>query len=163
VLRTSRLFPEPDDDAVVRDRFSDANVKANEFLYRRVDREDVVTAHLLAAAGAPELGFGRYIVSATTPFRPVDVARLDGRAHDVVCQRVPEYRAWYQRIGWRMFERIDRVYDNGAARRDLGWTPRYAFATLVRSAMEGGPVRSPLAELIGAKGYHDERVVTFIE
>ena len=28
--------------------YADANVKANEYLYRRVDMEDVVSAHLLA-------------------------------------------------------------------------------------------------------------------
>ena len=36
VLRTSRFFPEADDDAV-RDGYADGNVKANEYLHRRVD------------------------------------------------------------------------------------------------------------------------------
>src|SRR5262249_24073642 len=40
ILRTSRFFPEPDDRASVRDAYEDGNVKANEFLYRRVDVED---------------------------------------------------------------------------------------------------------------------------
>src|SRR5258708_7362420 len=39
-----------------------------EFLYRRADIEDVVTAHLLAMQMAPTIDFGRYIISATTPF-----------------------------------------------------------------------------------------------
>jgi hypothetical protein len=68
VLRTSRFFPEADDDKAVRDAYEDGNVKANEFLYRRVDIEDVVSAHMLAVGYAPALGFGRYIISATTPF-----------------------------------------------------------------------------------------------
>ena len=67
VLRTSRFFPEADDDRAVRDAWEDANVKANEFLYRRVDLEDVVSAHMLAVRRAPAIGFGRYIISATTP------------------------------------------------------------------------------------------------
>ena len=37
VLRTSRFFPEEDDDPGVRDSYSDENVKANEYLYRRVE------------------------------------------------------------------------------------------------------------------------------
>lgn len=35
VLRTSRFFAEEDDDRRARESFSDANLKANEFLYRR--------------------------------------------------------------------------------------------------------------------------------
>src|SRR5215510_13824293 len=37
VLRTSRFFPEEDDRKETRDAYADGNVKANEFLYRRVD------------------------------------------------------------------------------------------------------------------------------
>lgn len=48
VLKTSRFFPEEDDQKKVRQFFEDENVKINELLYRRVDIEDVVTAHLLA-------------------------------------------------------------------------------------------------------------------
>src|SRR5580698_3458173 len=46
VLRTARFFPEPDDDDAARGAYADANLKANEYLFRRVDVEDVVTAHL---------------------------------------------------------------------------------------------------------------------
>src|ERR687893_676515 len=45
VLRTSRFFPEADDDLERRSTFDDANLKVNELLYRRVDLEDVVSAH----------------------------------------------------------------------------------------------------------------------
>src|SRR4030095_11224326 len=48
VLRTSRFFPEPDDDKRVRAAYADANSKVNEYLHRRVDVEDIVSAHLLA-------------------------------------------------------------------------------------------------------------------
>src|SRR5262245_22216142 len=37
VLRTSRFFPEEDDCERTRAAYDDGNVKANEFLYRRVD------------------------------------------------------------------------------------------------------------------------------
>src|SRR5882724_699141 len=68
ILRTSRFFPEEDDDVATRQAYDDDNVKANEYLYRRVDLEDAATAHLLALEKAPAIGFGRYIISATTPF-----------------------------------------------------------------------------------------------
>jgi nucleoside-diphosphate-sugar epimerase len=42
VLRTSRFFPEPDDDGELRAAYEDGNAKANELLYRRVDIEDAV-------------------------------------------------------------------------------------------------------------------------
>ena len=64
-LRTSRFFPEADDHRATREAYADLNVKANEFLYRRVDVEDVVSAHVAALERASSLGFGRYIISAT--------------------------------------------------------------------------------------------------
>jgi len=48
ILRTSRFFPEEDDDRAKRRAYDDANLKVNELLYRRADIEDVVSAHLLA-------------------------------------------------------------------------------------------------------------------
>ncbi len=80
VLRTSRFFPEADDDPAVRMAYDDDNVKANEYLYRRVDLQDVVDAHVLAIEKAPRIGFARYIISATTPLRPDDLAELRYRA-----------------------------------------------------------------------------------
>ena len=53
VLRTSRFFPETDDNPDTVSMFVDPNIKANEYLYRRVDIEDVVSAHLLAEDHAP--------------------------------------------------------------------------------------------------------------
>jgi UDP-glucose 4-epimerase len=70
VLRTSRFFPEEDDNPQIRNNYCDANAKANEFLNRRVDIEDVVSAHLLAARHAEAIGFRKYIISATLPFTP---------------------------------------------------------------------------------------------
>jgi UDP-glucose 4-epimerase len=70
VLRTSRFFQDPDDNPRMREAYSDANSKVNEFLYRRVDLADVVSAHLLALDRAAAIGFGRYIITATSPFQP---------------------------------------------------------------------------------------------
>ncbi len=45
ILRSARFFPEPDDSAAARASFSDANLKANEFLHRRLDLEDAARAY----------------------------------------------------------------------------------------------------------------------
>ena len=154
VLRTSRFFPEEDDMPAVRDAREDANNKANEFLYRRVDIEDVVDAHLLALAKAREVGFARYIVSATTPFTREELAALRADAPAVVQRHVPAYAAEYARRGWTMFESIDRVYDNAKARAELGWRPKVDFATVIQRLRDTDDVRSPMAQVVGAKGYH---------
>src|SRR3981189_1572024 len=103
VLRTSRFFPEDDENNEGREAFSDENVKVNEYLYRRVDIDDVVSAHLLAAERAPNLGFRKYIVSATTPFRREDLERLRVDAPAVVGERVPDYEDVYRGLNWKMF------------------------------------------------------------
>jgi len=154
ILRTSRFFPEADDRDEVRAAYEDANVKANELLYRRVDLEDVVSAHVCALERAPAIGFGRYIVSATTPFTPDDLAGLRVDAPAVVRSRFPEYEALYARRGWTMFPGIERVYVNARARRELEWSPRYDFAYVLDRLREGEDPRSALARAVGAKGYH---------
>ena len=154
VLRTSRFFPEEDDNPQVRSAYSDANAKANEFLYRRVDIEDVVSAHLLAQKHAAALGFRKYIISATTPFRPSDRADLRVNAPSVLRQRIPGYEAEYDRRQWKMFPSIDRVYVNERARKELGWLPRYDFCSIIDRLKKGEDLRSPLAQLVGSKGYH---------
>ncbi len=155
VLRTSRFFPEEDDDKLKRDSYTAENTKANEFLFRRVELEDVVSAHLCAAERASALGFGRYIISATTPFLPEDLPGLNTDAPAVVFKRVPGYAEIYTRLGWRMFDKIDRVYVNDAARKDLGWRPGYDFAHVLGCLKKGGYPRSAISGLVGSKGYHD--------
>jgi UDP-glucose 4-epimerase len=157
VLRTSRFFPEEDDRKETREAYEDGNVKANEFLYRRVDIEDVVSAHLLAGEKARAIGFGRYIISATTPFTWDDLAELHVNAPAVVKREVPEYEAEYERRGWKMFPGIDRVYVNERARVDLGWRPRHDFRYVVDRLRAGEDPRSPLASAVGSKGYHSRK------
>ena len=43
---------------------------------------------------------------------------------------------------------------------ELGWRPRYDFAFVIERLAAGQDFRSPLARLVGAKGYHAE---TFAE
>jgi UDP-glucose 4-epimerase len=154
VLRTSRFFPESDDSEAVRTGYADANAKVNELLYRRIDLSDVVSAHLAALERAPELGFARYVVSATTPFTVDDLEQLHRDAPAVVGRLFPDYTDVYERLGWQMFPRIDRVYVNARARAELGWSPRYDFAHALELLRAGEPARSTLATSVGAKGYH---------
>jgi len=157
VLRTSRFFPEGDDDPDTRAAYEDGNVKANEFLYRRVEMQDVVDAHLLAMQRAPSIGFGRYIISATTPFVPDDLPELGVNAPAVVRRYFADFAEEYARRGWRMFPSIDRVYVNERARRELGWKPRWDFRHVLDALKADSDHRSPLTRLIGAKGYHPGR------
>lgn len=155
VLRTSRFFPEDDDNARVRDAFDTVNMQANELLYRRADIEDVVGAHLLAVERAPALKFGRYIVSATTPFIRNDVEALRHDAPSVVRRLYPDVDALYAARGWRLLPSLDRVYDSTRATRDLGWVPKRNFAFVLACLREGVDFRSDMALAIGKKGYHD--------
>lgn len=154
VLRTSRFFPEEDDHKEMREAYDDDNLKANEYLFRRVDIEDAVSAHLAAAQRARTIGFGKYIVSATTPFTPADMPALRSDAPTVVQKHCPHYKPAYERHGWKMHPQIDRVYVNTRARSDLGWQPRYDFRYILDRLSAGEDTRSPLARLIGLKGYH---------
>jgi nucleoside-diphosphate-sugar epimerase len=155
ILRTSRFFPELDDRKEVREAYADENIKANEYLHRRVDLEDAVEAHLAALRRADEIGFGRYIVSATPPFTRGHLEGIRADAPAAVARLFPSFAETYERLGWRMFPSIDRVYVNERARRELGWRPRIDFGEILRRLARDEDVRSPLAREVGAKGYHD--------
>ncbi len=154
VLRTSRFFPEEDDNAAVAASYPTANVQVNELLHRRVDIADIVDACFLAVTRAPALQFGKYIISATSPFCRDHLSQLAKDAPRVVADLFPDYQACYVERGWRMFPRIDRVYVNDLARRELGWEPRYDFARALRQLTAKADFRSKLAADVGAKGYH---------
>jgi len=156
VLRTSRFFPEDDDEPARRSAFARDNLQVCELLYRRVDIADVVDAHLLAVERAAPIGFDRFIISATTPLAREDVAELRIDPFSVVDRRVPGCRALFERLGWRMLDDIERVYVNRHAREALGWRPKYDFARAVADLAAGRDYRSPLARAVGAKGYHDD-------
>lgn len=154
VLRAARFFPEGDDDDDVIAVYDDGNAKANEYLYRRVDIEDVVGAHLLALDRAAAIGWATYLVSSTTPFTRDDTMALADDAGGVVGRLFPDYEAEYARRGWTMQPRIDRVYDNARARAGLGWSPRHDFRSVLDRLKADEDPRSALARAVGAKGYH---------
>ena len=155
-LRTSRFFPDEDDSAEMRGLYSDANIKANEFLFRRADLHDVVTAHISALQRVNSLGFVRLLVSATTPFKRRDAAELRTDALSVVQRYYPGQPLIYERLGWTMFPSIDRVYDNSRARELLDWEPIYDYQRILESAAEGSDPRSEIARAVGTKYYHAE-------
>jgi UDP-glucose 4-epimerase len=155
VLRTSRFFPEADDDPVIRNGYSTDNAQANEMLNRRTDIEDVVSAHLVAIDRAAAIGFRRYIISATTPFSRNDLPALRRNAPEAVARLFPDCGALFASRKWVLFPHIDRVYVNHLATAELGWRPKYDFRHVLDCLRTGEDFRSPMAREVGSKGYHD--------
>ena len=114
-----------------------------------------MSAHRLALERAPALRFGRYIISATTPFTRDDVSAIRTDLPSVVRRLFPDFEDIFQARGWRMFDAIERVYVNERARTDLGWSPRCDFRYALDRLAEHGDPFSPLARTIGRKGYHE--------
>ncbi|HEU0098898.1 MAG TPA: NAD(P)-dependent oxidoreductase [Allosphingosinicella sp.] len=135
ILRTSRFFPEDDD---THRRPSGPNMKANEFLNRRLTVEDAAEAHLAALDRAPELGLATFIVSAPPPFAPEDCEELASDAAAVVARYFPEAPGLYAQAGWALPERIDRVYVPAAAEAGLGFRARTDFASILEAMKRGG-------------------------
>ncbi|KAK1825766.1 nad dependent epimerase dehydratase [Podospora conica] len=156
VLRTSRFFPEADDDADRRAELADDNLKVCELAYRRVDIADVVSACVCAMRRAGAVGFGKYIVSAPPPVeRGEEVLRmLDCDAGVVMRQAVPGAEEVFGERGWGFQGRVDRVYDSAKAVRELGWEPEWTFGRVVERLRRGERLRSELTERVGLKGYH---------
>ncbi len=154
ILRTARFFPEADDDEAIRSAFTDVNAKANEFLFRRVDIADAAMAHVQAMLRAPDIHFGRYIISATTPFDRSDLTGLRDDPAVVVASIYPDFRRIYDKARFAMFPEIDRVYCNDLARRELHWAPQHDFGTVLGQIDRGEPIGSALAGLVRIKGYH---------
>lgn len=134
ILRTGRFFPEEDDTH--RD-LSGPNIKANEFLNRRLTVEDCVEAHVAALEKAPEIGLGLYIVSAPPPFAEADAKALIEDAPAVIARHFPDAAELYARTGWRLPRHIDRVYDPSRAERELGFRCRTDFAAVLQALRDG--------------------------
>ncbi|MCL1127348.1 NAD-dependent epimerase/dehydratase family protein [Shewanella surugensis] len=156
ILKLSRFFQGDDDCKLARSLFSSDNLKANEYLYRRVDVQDAVDAIILAMEKAPKIKFDRYIISANCPFSKKDMPALRLNASSVVQKYFPNYIDIYQDLNWRMNTVIDRVYVNDKARRELNWQPKFDFKYVLNALIRGHNYRSPLAVEMGSKGYHDE-------
>ncbi len=156
ILKTSRFFPEEDDSVSAREGFADLNLKVNELLFRRLDIKDAAQAHLLALDRAERIGFGRYILSATSPFTKNDLLALRTDPEGVVAKYV-DFQGEYARRGWRFGSDIDRVYVNERARKDLDWEPRYTFIHAINRLRRDESPFSDLMHKVGSKGYHQGR------
>jgi UDP-glucose 4-epimerase len=106
---------------------------------------------------ARAIGFGRYVISATTPFTPVDLLDLRANAPLVAKRRFPDHEEESVRRGWKMFPSIEGVYVNERARNELGWRPRYDFRYVLDRLKARADPRSPLSRAIGSKGYHADK------
>jgi nucleoside-diphosphate-sugar epimerase len=137
VLRTARFFPEEDDTLT---GLPGPNLKANEFLNRRLTVEDVAQAHILALERAPEIGFDALIVSAPPPFTRDDAQALKTDAAAVIARYFPDAPALYAAQGWRLPASIGRVYDPGRAERVLGFRCQTGFAQILDALRSGNPL-----------------------
>ncbi|MBW8745088.1 MAG: NAD(P)-dependent oxidoreductase [Sphingomonas sp.] len=138
VLRTSRFFPEEDDQAH-RIGLSGPNTKANELLHRRLTARDAAEAHRVALARAPSLGFGVFVVSAPTPFARSEAGELKRDAAQVIARRFPDAPELYARQGWTLPGSIDRVYDAALAEQLLGFRCRDDFGSVLEALRSGTP------------------------
>jgi nucleoside-diphosphate-sugar epimerase len=125
ILRLARCFPEPDP------------LVAFYRLYRGVDRRDVADAHLQAVTVAVN-GTTTVNISGATPFQPEDRATLWDDPWRVIERRAPGVQAAFERRGWRLPQRVDRVYSIDKARRVLGYQPRFGISELLRAAHPSG-------------------------
>ena len=135
VLRTGRFFPEEDD---THRELSGPNLKANEFLNRRLAVEDAADAHVVALDRAPALGFEIFLLSAPTPFVPSDAQELKRAAAKVIERHFPDAPALYARRGWRLPTSIGRVYDAGRIEHILGFRCATDFSRVLDALRSDG-------------------------
>jgi UDP-glucose 4-epimerase len=107
--RIARCFPEA------------PAIQAAHRLYRGVDPRDVARAHRLALE-RPEVS-GVVTIAGPLLFRPADTRALWLDAASVLARRAPGVVALFNRMGWPLPARIDRVYDSREASRRLGYQP----------------------------------------
>jgi nucleoside-diphosphate-sugar epimerase len=137
VLRTARFFPEGDDTPQA---LSGENLKAVEFLHRRLTVEDAAEAHIAALDRAPELGFELFIVSAPTPFSRGEAAELKRDAAAVIARHFPDAPALFAARGWALPATLARIYDAAHAEHRLGFRCRAGFAEVLDAMRDGRPL-----------------------
>ncbi|KAK3496370.1 hypothetical protein B0T13DRAFT_536801 [Neurospora crassa] len=179
ILKTSRFFPEADDDADRRNMLGDdENLKLCELAYRRVDIADIVCACVASikaqqttTRGTKRIKFGKYIISGPSPFLDLpreDWVRLNTSSPDgaekvfaEVAERLcPGIGAVMEQKGWKWLGRVDRVYDSRLAMEEteiggLGWKPEWTFQRALERIVRGEEWRSGLTGEVGKLGYHD--------
>jgi nucleoside-diphosphate-sugar epimerase len=136
-LRTGRFFPEEDD---THRHLSGENIKANEFLNRRLTVEDVAEAHLVALEKAPEIGGETFVLSAPPPFAREEAEELVRDAPAVIARHFPQAAGLYAARGWRLPDHLDRVYDPSKAERLLGFRCRTDYAAVLGALERSEPL-----------------------
>jgi len=136
ILRTGRFFPEDDD---THHLLSDENMKANEFLNRRLSAADAARAHVVALERVPGIGCETFVLSAPPPFSREETAELASDARAIIARRFPDAAELYAARGWKLPGRIDRVYDPAKAERLLGFRCETDFASVLAAMREGRP------------------------
>ena len=134
ILRTGRVFPEDDDTHSVP---SGPNIKANEFLNRRLTVEDAADAHVAALQKAPALGCETFILSAPPPFAREECEELLREAPAVIARHFPDAPPLYARQGWSLPSSIDRVYDPSRAERLMDFRCRTDFRAVLDAIARG--------------------------
>ncbi|KAK3485577.1 uncharacterized protein B0T23DRAFT_327239 [Neurospora hispaniola] len=146
ILKTSRFFPEAEDDADRRNMLGDENLKLCELAYRRVDIADIVSA-CVASIRAQQTtstrgtsnkrigrNFGKYIISSPSPFldlpqedwvrlntlSPADGAGAEKVFAEIAERLCPGIGAVMEQKGWKWLGRVDRVYDSRLAMEETG-------------------------------------------
>lgn len=137
ILRTGRFFPEEDD--TLRE-LTGPNLKANEFLNRRLTVCDAAEAHRVALEHPPGLGCETFLLSAPPPFSRDDAAELIEDASSVIARVHPEAAALYEARGWSLPKHIERVYDPSKAERLLGFRCRTDFAAVLTALRADAPL-----------------------
>lgn len=135
ILRTGRFFPEEDDTHSMP---SGPNLKANEFLNRRLTVEDAAEAHVVALEKAPALGCETFILSAPPPFAREECAELLRDAPAAIARHFPDAPDLYARMGWTLPASLDRVYDPARAERLMGFRCRTDFRAVLDAIASGG-------------------------
>ncbi len=135
ILRTGRFFPEEDDTL---EQLSGPNLKANEFLNRRLTVEDAADAHIAALEKIGGMGCETFLLSAPPPFERSDCAELVRDARGVIARKYPQVEDLYRKRGWVLPDIIERVYDPAKAERLLGFRCKTDFAAILSALEEGG-------------------------
>lgn len=156
VLRVNRFFLQPDDDDMRRNVMFNDNLKVLELSYRRADIRDVVDSCVAAMEQARGIAWGRYVISAPSPFKNNQsmLQRLNLNAGDILREKSPKCITVFQNRDRKFLTSIDRVYDSTKAQRELGWIPKFTFEAALDKVDKKEEWRGELALKVGRRGYH---------
>eukprot|EP00929_Paragymnodinium_shiwhaense_P021022 TRINITY_DN13825_c0_g1_i3.p1 TRINITY_DN13825_c0_g1~~TRINITY_DN13825_c0_g1_i3.p1 ORF type:complete len:343 (-),score=47.06 TRINITY_DN13825_c0_g1_i3:360-1388(-) len=122
-LRAPRFFLEED---VNESAILGPNQRVNELLGRRCALEDLVEAHLLAAAKVASVDKRVFILTPPSPC-PKETAVTS----EHIREAVPNAQSAFDAVNWQLPTFVDRIYDGSAAREALDWQPKWTFEYVV--------------------------------